>query len=178
MSNVGRHYHAIYAMKTSLDNLQIRELIDAWHAAVNLRDVSLLHDGFEPAALWEVLAPVNLRHEGRDAILKGLRESMERQELLVQLNSGLVVTLRGDSEASAVSTLVEQGRESKQATPWMAIGFYRDELVKHGGRWRFAKRSLHLRYMGPLDLRGTSLSPQGLDLSAFNGRLDAGGTAP
>ena len=165
-------------MTTSLDNLPIRELVDAWHAAVNLRDISLLHDAFEPSAVWEVLAPVNLRHEGRDAILKGLRESMGRQELLVQLNSGLVVTLRGDSEASAVSTLVEQGRETKEAAPWMAIGFYRDELVKRGGRWRFAKRSLHVRYLGPLDLRGTSFSPQGLDLSAFSGGLAAGGQAP
>ncbi|HSI47933.1 MAG TPA: nuclear transport factor 2 family protein [Ideonella sp.] len=154
-------------MTTSLDTLAIRELVDAWHAAVNLRDISLLHDAFEPSAVWEVLAPVNLRHEGRDAILKGLQESMGRQELLVQLCSGLVVTLRGDSAASAVSTLVEQGRETKESAPWMAIAFYRDELVKRDGRWRFATRSLHVRYLGPLDLRGTSFPTKGLDLPSF-----------
>jgi hypothetical protein len=165
-------------MTTSPDNLQIRELVDSWHAAVNLRDVSLLHDAFEPSAVWEVLAPVNLRHEGRDAILKGLQESMGRQELLVQLCSGLVVALRSNSEASAVSTLVEQGRETKESAPWIAIGFYRDELIKRSGRWRFAKRSLHVRYLGPLDLRGTSFSPQGLDLSVFGVGPETGEQAP
>ena len=42
-------------------------LIGRYHAAINLQDWENLEDVFTTDAVWEVLAPVNLRFEGRDA---------------------------------------------------------------------------------------------------------------
>ena len=46
-------------------------LIGRYHAAINLQDWENLEDVFTTDAVWEVLAPVNLRFEGRDAVTAG-----------------------------------------------------------------------------------------------------------
>jgi ketosteroid isomerase-like protein len=136
------------------DRLALRELVERYHAAINERDFVLLADVFAPDAVWEALAPVNLRFEGHDAILAGLRQSVGRQEVLVQSCSGVVVTLRDRATASIRSTLMEFGRERDGGAGWEAVGFYDDEVRKDDGTWRFIRRTLRVRYMGQREVPG------------------------
>jgi ketosteroid isomerase-like protein len=136
------------------DRVALRELVDRYHAAINQRDFALLGDVFAPDAVWEALAPVNLRFEGHRSVIEGLRQSVGRQEVLVQSCSGVVITLRDARTASIHSTLTELGRERDGGAGWEAIGFYDDEARKDGDTWRFVRRTLRLRYMGKRDLPG------------------------
>jgi ketosteroid isomerase-like protein len=141
---------------TTVDRAALRDLIDQYHAAINHRDFTLLAGVFASDAVWEALAPINLHFEGRDAVLEGLRQSVGRQELLVQSSSGVVITLRDARTASIRSTLTEIGRERDGGAGWEAVGFYDDEARKDDdGVWRFVRRTFRVRYMGP---RGRSRS--------------------
>jgi ketosteroid isomerase-like protein len=139
------------------DRLALRELVDRYHAAINQRDFAMLADVFAPDAVWEALAPVNLHFERRDPILAGLRQSVGRQEVLVQTCSGVVVTLRGATTASIHSTLMEFGRERDGGAGWEVVGFYDDEARKDEGTWRFTRRTLRVRYMGKREVAGEVL---------------------
>jgi hypothetical protein len=79
--------------------------------------------------------------------MAGLRQSVERQELLAQSCSGVVVTLRDRATASIRSTLMEFGREREGGAGWEAVGFHDDEVRKDDGTWRFVRRTLRVRYM-------------------------------
>jgi hypothetical protein len=139
------------------NRLALRELVDRYHAAINQRDFSLLAEVFAPDAVWEALAPVNLHFEGHDAVMSGLRQSVGRQEVLVQSCSGVVVTLRDATTASIRSTLMEFGRERDGGAGWEVVGFYDDEARKDEDTWHFTRRTLRVRYMGKRDVPGKVL---------------------
>ncbi|MGH6613712.1 nuclear transport factor 2 family protein [Sphingomonas sp.] len=134
--------------------IAIRELIDRYHAAINHRDWTMLATLFAPDAIWQALAPIDLRFDGHGAVLAGLRASVLRQELLVQASSGLIIDLDDADTASVQSTLIEFGRESGTGTGWSAIAFYSDTVRRLGDDWRFARRTLRVRYMGELAVTG------------------------
>ncbi len=132
------------------DRLAIRELCDRYHAMVNTRDWSLIADLFAPDAVWTVLPPIDLRFVGLEAITSGIIASVERQALLVQTSSGLVINL-GDGRAALRSTLMEVGREPNMAG-WFAVALFEDEVVRVDGAWRFAARTVRLQHSGGLPL--------------------------
>lgn len=138
-----------------MDRSPIRELIDGYHAAINLQDWNLLEKLFSDHATWQATEPVNLRFEGRSAVVEGLRQSVLRQELLVQTCSGILIRPTSNRTAAVTSTLVEFGREAaSDGDRWMAVGFYEDEVAEADGIWRFDHRTLRVRYLGPIDLGG------------------------
>ena len=139
----------------SADRSAIRELCDLYHAAVNFRDWSLLADIFAPDATWYAMPPIDLRFEGISAIIEGVRASVERQEILVQTSSGLVIDLHGIGAASVRSTLAEFGREPGK-DGWSAVAFFDDRVVKMDNVWRFAARTVHLRHLGAFPISGAS----------------------
>jgi hypothetical protein len=130
----------------------VRDLIDRYHAAINRREWGLLSDLFAADAVWEALSPIDLRFEGHDAVISGLKASVGRQEVLVQSSSGLVIDLNGPDSATVQSTLIEFGREN--GSGWSAVGFYADNVVLQGGSWRFVRRTLRVRYMGNAQVGG------------------------
>ncbi|MFL5560800.1 MAG: nuclear transport factor 2 family protein [Gemmatimonadaceae bacterium] len=138
------------------DRLALRELIDAYHAAVNMRDLDQLAALFTADAIWEAMPPVGLRFEGRAAIRDGLRGTIGKQEMLVQSSSGVHIETLGDDEALIRSTMIELGREVEGGRGWCAVAFYLDRAVRdeEPRAWRFARRTLHLRYMQQLSVAG------------------------
>jgi ketosteroid isomerase-like protein len=132
--------------KNVLAKFEIRELIDHYHAAINMQDWPLLGEIFAQDAVWEARAPFNMRFEGREAIVKGLIASVARQEMIVQSSSGVAIKVDSEDVANVRSTLIEFGREADGGRGWSAVAFYFDEVRRSGGVWRFAKRSLQLRY--------------------------------
>lgn len=129
-----------------LIKFEIRELIDRYHAAINLQDWPLLGEVFAQDAVWEARSPFNMRFEGREAIVKGLIASVARQEMLVQSSSGVAIEVQSNDFANIRSTLIEFGREADGGRGWSAVAFYFDKVRRDSGVWRFAERSLHLRY--------------------------------
>ncbi|MFA6115798.1 MAG: nuclear transport factor 2 family protein [Sphingomonas sp.] len=146
--------------RESADRLAIRELIDRYHAAINRHDWELLDTLFAPDAVWEARAPIDLRFDGHDAVMTGLRNSVLRQELLVQTCSGVTVVLEDASRAMVTSTLIEFGRERENGHPWCAVAFYDDEVRKDHGRWKFTRRALQVRYLGDSSLTGQVFVPE------------------
>jgi uncharacterized protein (TIGR02246 family) len=142
-------------IQSSVDRLAIRDLVDAYHAAVNMRDLELLASLFTEDAVWEAMPPVNFRFDGRTAIRDGLRGTISKQEFLIQSVSGWYVDKLGEDEAAMRSTMMETGRETGGGGGWRAVAFYYDRAVKgDDGQWQFARRTLHLRYMERLALGG------------------------
>lgn len=146
--------------RESADHLAIRELIDRYHAAINRHDWALLDTLFAPDAVWEARAPIDLRFDGHDAVMAGLRNSVLRQELLVQTCSGVTVMLDSASRAMVTSTLIEFGREKESGHGWCAVAFYDDEVRKDHGRWKFTRRILQVRYIGDSALAGQVIEPE------------------
>jgi hypothetical protein len=131
---------------TESTEIGVRRLIDRYHAAVNLQDWALLRQLFTADSVWQAAAPLDMRFEGREAIVAGLRQSVARQDLLVQTSAALVIEPQGDDMADVTSTLIEFGREAETGRGWSAVAFYRDRVVRTGSDWQFEKRMLYLRY--------------------------------
>jgi ketosteroid isomerase-like protein len=146
--------------RESADRLAIRELIDRYHAAINRHDWELLDTLFASDAVWEAHAPINLRFDGHEAVMNGLRNSVLRQELLVQSCSGVNVMMEDASRTKVTSTLIEFGREKESGHGWCAVAFYDDEVRKDHGRWKFARRTLQVRYIGDPSLAGQVFAPE------------------
>lgn len=144
------------------DRFAIRELIENYHAAINRHDWELLAEVFTPDAVWQALAPINLKFDGHEEIMTGLRSSVLRQELLVQSCSGVTVTLNDADAATVTSTLIEFGREKDGGDGWSAVAFYGDEVRKAQGEWRFTRRTLQVRYLGDPSLAGQVFAPERL----------------
>ena len=153
MSFLARHKDRSMTAEQTTDRSAIRELCDLYHAAVNFRDWSLLADIFAPDATWFGMPPIDLRFEGISAIIEGVRASVERQEILVQTSSGLVIDLHDTDAGSVKSTLLEFGREPGK-DGWSAVAVFNDRVIKLDGMWRFAARTVHLHHLGTLPISG------------------------
>jgi hypothetical protein len=140
-------------IEQAADRLAIRDLADLYHAAVNTRNWTILPGIFTQDAVWSIGPPIDLRFAGLEAICDGIRASVERQEILVQTSTGIVIDLDGSHAASIKSTLIEFGRE-KAKEGWCATAFFEDQVVKTDGGWRFSTRTVRLRYIGRYPLSG------------------------
>jgi ketosteroid isomerase-like protein len=136
------------------DRLAIRELIDRFSDAVNQRDFRHLQELFASDAVWEVTPPIGLRFEGAAKIADGIEWSISRQQVLVQISSGIVIELKSPQCATARSTVVEFGRPKETGVGMHSAGTYCDELAREHGEWRFQRRTLRVRYVDEVALPG------------------------
>ncbi|MFM7737674.1 MAG: nuclear transport factor 2 family protein [Alphaproteobacteria bacterium] len=85
------------------------------------------------------LRPLMGVYEGRDAIRTGFCDVLKPVPITMRhLTSNLVVTGSGDAahaECYVLAITSGEGMPTQQMT-----GFYDDELVRDGGRWRFRSR--------------------------------------
>ncbi|MFH5821855.1 nuclear transport factor 2 family protein [Georgenia sp. AZ-5] len=82
--------------------------------------------------------------EGREAIVKLMRDSMEAQtDRRRHLTTNIVVSGNGDGRATASSYLTLVSVENGTLTV-LSSGRYVDELVQDGDAWRIARRHLDL----------------------------------
>jgi hypothetical protein len=128
------------------DRLAIRELVDRYNDAINHREWTVLTGLFTPDAVWEMAAPVNLRFEGAPKIAGGIRWSVSRQDVLVQVSSAVVIEGNGPDRASVRSTMIEFGRPREGEPGMHSAGTYYDQVSRVDGVWRFAHRVFRVRY--------------------------------
>jgi ketosteroid isomerase-like protein len=127
-----------------IDRLAIRSLIDTYTDALNRQDWGTMPGLFTADAVWQASGPVELRFEGRDALVAALQGMISSLEFLLQNNSAVVIELSGDRARARVS-LSELGR-NRAGKGMSNFGMYLDDLVKSEGRWRFQRRSFRFRY--------------------------------
>jgi uncharacterized protein (TIGR02246 family) len=130
------------APMTAEDRLGVFDLIASYAYTLEAGDLDGYVDNFTPDGVWEGGSG---RHVGRTAI----RTFVER---LIQIGQDGpeghrhflgIPHITGDSEHCRAQTYVIIPAEGSRDTVNVgSFGVYRDEIVKHDGRWRFAHRHL------------------------------------
>jgi ketosteroid isomerase-like protein len=146
----------IAANSDAADRFAIRELIEAYSDALNLRDFTALAKLFMADAVWQVDAPFNLRFEGAE-IARNIAGMVANFPFLMQMTHGIVVEIMGD-RAKARSTVHEVGQAADGASGLDSVGIYYDELVRTPDGWRFAARRFHGLYLNAAPLNGVAIS--------------------
>ncbi|MFT4267129.1 MAG: nuclear transport factor 2 family protein [Xenophilus sp.] len=135
------------------DRLQIRELIERFHDAVNHGEPERLGLLFAPDAIWEVAPPFQHRFEGPENIVAGISETVGKLDFLFQTCSPIVIDLQGNV-ATARTSMQEFGR-FKDGGAMRVAGTYFDAFQKKAGVWRFTRRTFRARYADDAPLPGT-----------------------
>lgn len=139
-----------------VDHLAIRQLIDRYTDVVNNRSWQQLPDIFAREAVWEAGRPINMKFEGIAAVIKGIPESVEKMELLVQQASGVIISVGDDNKAQVRSYLTEFGRLRENGKGMHAKGMYQDVVMKEQGEWKFLSRTFILTYFDELPVPGNT----------------------
>ena len=109
---------------------------------INHRDWENFPDLLTKDFLWTCSAPLNTREEGRDAMMKMLRESQTYAfGWIFQMPHGVVIdTLDGD-HATARHTLHIMSDHMD------IVGLYYDSVVRESdGAWRFVRRDYQITF--------------------------------
>lgn len=118
----------------------IRELVERYSLAVTARDYELLRTCFAPEASWAVGDPINLKAEGRDAIVEFIRERQAMGSFSFQGVGAMVLDQTDDDAATGRVAIHEAALRGEDYLPLKLYGIYRDEFVCRDGEWRFLSR--------------------------------------
>lgn len=128
------------------DRLQILDLMARFADAANRHDWEVMASLFEEDATWETAAGgLGFRHEGRAAIRRFLVENPNGVDVLFYAAAPPAIELTAADRARARTNITEILRVRATDETKRLFGTYTDDLVKSGGRWRFAHRSFVLQ---------------------------------
>jgi uncharacterized protein (TIGR02246 family) len=134
------------------DEREIRNLVARYCHAIYLRDEDLWADTWAEDGEWCVLG-ATLR--GREAILAHYRKLVAGVRWVVQVSHDGIVEV--DGATARGQWLIVEWLQWANGTGGTNVGRYRDSYARSSdGAWRFARRELHVTYMGPPDLSGAS----------------------
>jgi ketosteroid isomerase-like protein len=136
-----------------IERLRIRELLEHYCDTINQRDWGNFAKFWTEDAIWESLEPLNMRAEGRDQVVKVIREARDRNPFLTQIITGFVVDDISGATARAHHTLCVMCK-SPAGTGYSTVGLYSDELRRSDDGWRFCKRSYRPKWFDPEPPRG------------------------
>lgn len=140
-----------------LDRLAIQDVIHRYSDAVTRADWEQCEAVFAPDAIWESPS-LGMRHESRASFLEILRATSDH-DLLIQTAHSPVVTLTGDDQARATTTIHEFIRAAAPAdTNLEQYGIYFDDLARIAGEWVFTHRLFVPVYVGRDCVTGDLLS--------------------
>jgi len=138
------------------DRMAVRETIERYSVALNLRDFDTIRGCFLPDGVWQVDPPFDIRLEG-DAIVAGISRMVGAMPFLFQGLMGTIVTIDGDS-ATATTSVHELGQRAGSEGGLDSYGLYHDQLVRTGEGWRFAGRRFQPFYLDTGAMPGTIIS--------------------
>lgn len=131
----------------TVEKLEIHELLSRSAYALDERDLDMLEACFAKDGVMslrisdgDLVGPF----DGRDAIMKLMRDSMDAQsDKRRHVASNIFFESMTANTATVISNLslfsIENG-----AIAIISSGIYRDEVVKNGDRWEIAKRHIDL----------------------------------
>ncbi len=127
------------------DRSAVRELIERYSVALNLRDFAMMRETFLPDGVWRVDPPFDIRLGG-DAITAGIGQMVGAMPFLFQGLMGSVVEIDGDT-ATAKTSVHELGQRGAGEGGLDSYGLYHDRLVRTAAGWRFAERRFQPLYL-------------------------------
>lgn len=136
------------------DELAIRSLVARYADTVGSGDIEGWSATWADDGEWSVLGAT---HRGRAAVVGRLEELLGGLEFVVQIASGGVLEICGET-ATGRWSVTEHGRFAGGA-PLFTLGRYRDDYVCVDGEWRFARRVFHAIYIGPPDMSAKATPP-------------------
>ena len=137
------------------DRLAIRELAERYCLGVTRRDWDYMAACFHENARWHTSVGHDFR--GRDGVRKGIQETVETFEFLVQMPHCVVIDEISPTRAKCRVILNEFGRAQGGQTGVNVMGVYDDIVTKESGKWEFQERYFHAYYIDPA-------APQGMKL--------------
>jgi tRNA uridine 5-carbamoylmethylation protein Kti12 len=140
--------------KYTAAHVEIRQLIDKYNDIVNSRTWNQVPDIFARDAVWIATEPVNLEWKTLNGIIIELPKSVERQEVLIQSSSAVVIDVQDEEHATARSWMSEFGRSKENGDGFRGVGIYIDKLVKENARWKFLERKFVLKYFEKAQITG------------------------
>ena len=131
--------------------IAIRQLCERYVDAVNRRDSKDWGATWAPDGIWDMgMGPPT---EGRDAIVQSWEKTMANiPGVIMVVHSGVVEAVEGDK--ARARWYHQENLLMPDDSRMVGKGVYRDDLVRLGGQWHFARRRYSLLYMGPPDMSG------------------------
>lgn len=135
---------------TVMDRVEIAELLNRYAWASDERNFEALAKCFvsDSTLVLETdgaATPTTVR--GREAIAEWVRQRHQSEfasgHKRRHMNSGLVITCSAPGSATAMSYVCVLVAHSGDLRP-TAMGWYRDDVCKDDGVWRFKKRLVHI----------------------------------
>ncbi len=121
------------------DRIAIRECIDRFSIAMSMGDAGAIPPLFTQDGSWGAGEPFNFEIAGAAKIGGAIAGNKAVFEYVVQMIHSVSIDIDGDA-ASATSLLEEVTRKADGQGGLHMYGFYKDDLVRTDGGWRFAKR--------------------------------------
>jgi uncharacterized protein (TIGR02246 family) len=122
------------------DRLAIRELIESYCHAVNVRDAALWGANWAEDAEWNLpVVPGMERVTGREAIVAAWVESMALFPFVNMM--AMPGVIRVDGDRATVTSYTSEVAVMRDGTELRPRGCYEDVVVRRGGRWLFQRRS-------------------------------------
>jgi len=137
------------------DRIAVRETIERYSVALNLRDFDGMRATFLADGVWRVDPPFDIRLEG-DAIVAGIGQMVGAMPFLFQGLMGTIVEIDGDG-ATATTSVHELGQRGAGEGGLDSYGLYHDRLVRTGEGWRFAERRFQPLYLATDALPGSTV---------------------
>ena len=121
------------------DRIAIRECIDRFSIAMSTRDADAIPPLFTQDGSWGAGEPFDFEITGAAKIGGAIAGNKAVFEYVVQMIHSVSIDIQGDA-ASATCLLEEVTRKADGQGGLHMYGFYKDNLVRTDGVWRFAKR--------------------------------------
>ncbi len=135
------------------DRIAIRELTERYTMGVTCRDWQAVASCYHADATWR--APqVGMEFEGRDALVSGIRASVEANPFQLQMQHALVIDSLTADRATARSILHEVLKASADEPGSSFLGIYNDVVTKPDGVWKFESRRFDIHFADAAGLNG------------------------
>ncbi len=138
------------------DAFAVQQLAVRYADCVSRGDVTAAVEVYAPDGRLET--PTTEPAIGRAAIEKTISSTVASLELVFQTVHLGLVEVDGD-RATARTPITEWARRSRDAQPFLFLGWYEDEAVRLDEGWRFARRRLIPRTFARPDFLSGALQP-------------------
>ena len=125
------------------DENQIRNLAGRYAHAAMTHDTKAFGALWAVDGVWDDGGTGSLT-QGRQEICAEFDKLLSNQDFFIQLFTGGVVEVAGDTATSR--WIVREEARLKNGSPYRNVGFYTDELAREDGVWRYAKRTYRMSW--------------------------------
>lgn len=129
---------ADHEMRSILDRMLIRELIDEYSNVCTQKAWDRLPDLFAQDCAWRTRGSVARDFVGRDAVVAAIRDVVEGYRMVYQMPHAPRIQL--DGHQASASVLINEIVHIDQTHGRFVLAIYHDRLVRTDQGWKFTER--------------------------------------